>query len=79
VGNGKNTSFWECKCLQGAAPKDMAPGLFRETRFKHRSVFQELKNNSWIRSLGQRSTPVLMEEFVTMYLALTMIQNDSIT
>jgi hypothetical protein len=73
VGNGKNTPFWESKWLQGAA-KDMAPGLFRGTRFKHRSVSQELKNNSWIRSLGHINTPDLMEEFVMLYLALALVQ-----
>jgi hypothetical protein len=83
VGNGKNTPFWKSKWLQGAAPKDLAPGLFRGTIFKFRSMFQELKNNSWIWSLDQINTQGLMEEFVTSYLALTSVeltdQNDNIS
>jgi hypothetical protein len=34
VGNGRNTPFWKAKWIQGAAPKDLAPGLFKSARFK---------------------------------------------
>jgi hypothetical protein len=42
VGNGNNSPFWEACWLEGAAPKDLAPNLYRRARFKGRSVFEEV-------------------------------------
>jgi hypothetical protein len=44
IGDGKNTPFWKAKWLNGAAPKDIAPSLFREARCKRRMVSVELHN-----------------------------------
>jgi hypothetical protein len=74
VGNRHNTPFWEVKWLHGAAPKDFAPGLFRRTRFKNRSVAIELRNKNWIRSLKEIPSADLLQEFVMLHLALSSIQ-----
>jgi hypothetical protein len=34
VGDGKNTPTWEAKWLNAAAPKELAPNLFKMARFK---------------------------------------------
>jgi hypothetical protein len=66
IGNGKATPFWEARWLHGVAPKDIAPKLFKETRFKKRSVHCDLKNNNWIRSLGKVDTSTKLDEYVTI-------------
>jgi hypothetical protein len=42
--DGKNTPFWKARWLQGLAPKDLAPNLYKLARFKSRSVHTELTN-----------------------------------
>jgi hypothetical protein len=73
VGNGINTLFWEAKWLYGATPKDLAPGLFRRARCKNRSVAFELISNNWIRSLIDINTSELMQEYVMLFSALSII------
>jgi hypothetical protein len=51
IGNGKSTHFWEAKWLQGSAPKETAPTLYKRARFKRRPVHDEIKNSNWIKSL----------------------------
>jgi hypothetical protein len=48
LGNGKKPSFWQDKWLDGNAPKEIAPNLFKLTHFKNRTVAKELDNNNWI-------------------------------
>jgi hypothetical protein len=43
--------FWHDKWLQGIAPKDFVPNLFKLTHFKKKTVQKELQN--WI---NQRET-----------------------
>jgi hypothetical protein len=45
VRNGRNTHFWEARWLEGEAPQNLAPNLYKVARFKRRSVFSELNNN----------------------------------
>jgi hypothetical protein len=65
--------FWEFRWLFGAAPKEMVPSLFALTRFKRRSVQQELSNSNWIRNLGTIDNPSMVEEYVMLYLAISAI------
>jgi hypothetical protein len=44
IGNGKNNHFWEARWVQGTSPKEMAPNLFKQARFKRRSVSYEMQN-----------------------------------
>jgi hypothetical protein len=73
VGNGEDTPFWEAKWLNGASPRDLAPNLFRMTRFKRRSS-KELRNSNWIRNLFDINTSALIEEFTLLFMALTPVQ-----
>jgi hypothetical protein len=34
IGDGRNTLFWEARWLNGSSPKDLAPGLYNQARFK---------------------------------------------
>jgi hypothetical protein len=81
-GNGKRTPFWEGRWLNRAAPKDLAPNLFRLAMFKKRSVHAELQNSNWIRNLQDIHTPSQIEEFTMLFMALESVsltdQEDSI-
>jgi hypothetical protein len=46
IGNGNDTPFYEARWVHGAAPKDLAPGLYQIARYKKRSVYDEFKNSS---------------------------------
>jgi hypothetical protein len=70
IGNGRSTPFWEAKWLHGAAPKDLAPNLFKSAKFKKRMVHTELRDYNWIKNLKEINSPTLLEEFVLLFLAL---------
>jgi hypothetical protein len=73
IGNGANTSFWEAIWLQGAAPKDLAPNLYKIVRFKMRTVSTKLHNDKWISNLVGISTVTEMEEFTLLFMALSSV------
>jgi hypothetical protein len=73
IGDCKNTLFWKAKWLQRAAPKDIASILYRKARFKNRSVFTELQNCNWIKNICEINTSVLLEEYVTFFLMLSIV------
>jgi hypothetical protein len=77
VGNGEATPFLEAKWLLGAAPKELAPNLFAVARFKRRSVALELHNDNWIRNLSNISTPIQLEEFSMLFMAISDITLDN--
>jgi hypothetical protein len=82
VGNGKNTSFWETRWLNGAAPKEIVPDLYSLTRFKFWNVHSKLQDHRWIKSLGEINLARLLEEYVILYLAISTVtlndHNDAI-
>lgn len=73
IGNGRNTPFWEARWLRGASPKDIAPNLFMASRCKRRMISTELQNFNWIRNIRNINTPILLEEFVMLHMALSSI------
>jgi hypothetical protein len=73
VGNDKNTPFWEARCFEGIAPKDLAPNLFKIARYKRRSVRKEFYNDNWIRNLGNIDLEILIEEFTKLFMTLSNV------
>jgi hypothetical protein len=73
VSDGKSTPFWEARWLNGAAPKDLAPNLFRSSRYKRRSVYKELQGLNCIRNLGDITTEDMLEEFTMLFMALNLV------
>jgi hypothetical protein len=67
VGDGNSIPFWEARWLHEAAPKDIAPSLFRNARFKSRTIAIELHNSIWIRNIGAINSPALLQECVTLH------------
>jgi hypothetical protein len=73
IGDNRNTPFSEARWLQGAAPKDLAPNLYRLARFKHRSVYTELQSLNWIRNLREFHTADLIHEFILLFMAMSEV------
>jgi hypothetical protein len=48
----------------------LAPNLYKQTRYKFRTVSKELSNMNWIRNLRQVNTKALMDEFILLFTAL---------
>jgi hypothetical protein len=59
--------------LNGTAPRDLAPSLFKLVRFKRRLVYTELQNDRWIKNLGPITTPSLLEEYIILFSALSTV------
>jgi hypothetical protein len=53
--------------LQGVAPRDIAPNLYKLAWRKHKKVFEELNNAKWTRGLWRMSTTTEMAEFVDLW------------
>ena len=51
VGDGRRTSFWHSRWLQGRRLKDIAPNLFKISRPKNRIVAAALDQHTWIRDI----------------------------
>jgi hypothetical protein len=70
IGDGRNTPFCEAKWINGATPKDIAPNLFKNTKFKRRTIQKELHSDNWVKSLALINNPSLLDEFVTLSMML---------
>ena len=44
LGDGNTTSFWNCRWMNGMAPRDFAPGLYKLAWRKNRTVKQDIIN-----------------------------------
>jgi hypothetical protein len=73
VGDGKNTPFREARWIDGSAPKEFAPNLFKLARFKKRNVHTEMQNLHWIRNLSNIDSPILLDEFILLFMALESV------
>jgi hypothetical protein len=73
VRNGKSTPFWEARWLQGVAPKDLAPNLYKIAEFKSRIANTELQNSRWTSNLADISSTQQMEEFIMLFTALAPV------
>jgi hypothetical protein len=67
VGNGLTAEFWNSSWLQGVAPRDLAPNLYKLAWRKYRKVFEEVTNANWTRGLWRMSTVDEMAEFVELW------------
>jgi endonuclease/exonuclease/phosphatase (EEP) superfamily protein YafD len=72
VSNGKNTSFWEARWLNGVPPKELASNLYKQAHFKSRTVHKELSNMNWVKN--QVNTEDLIKEFVLLFNTVSEIQ-----
>jgi hypothetical protein len=64
LGDGKTTSFWEGRWLQGNKPKALAPALFRLASRKNQTVAQGLEAGKWMRGLQRIATTEELDHIV---------------
>jgi hypothetical protein len=74
VGNGERARFWQDSWLDGRAPRDVAPNLYKLAWRKHNSVKEELVNQNWNRGLWRMATADEMSEFVILWGLLQDVQ-----
>jgi hypothetical protein len=63
VGKGDRAEFWEAAWLQGRAPRDIAPLLYKFAWRKHQTVKDDLNNNKWTRM----SSVAEMAELISLW------------
>jgi hypothetical protein len=74
IGDGKQASFWNSSWLDGRAPRDIAPNLFKLAWRKKNTVAIDLRNHQWTRGLWQMSTADQIAEFIFLWDKLQHIQ-----
>lgn len=60
--------------MNGVAPKELAPNLYKQARLKYHTVHKELSNSNWIRNLRNLNSETLIEEFVLLFATISDIQ-----
>lgn len=76
LGNGEKASFWQSSWLDGQAPMDRFPDLFKWAWRKNKSVKEELINQNWTRGLWRIQTVDEMASFVELW---DIVQNVQLT
>jgi hypothetical protein len=67
--------FWHDNWLNGSAPIDIAPNLYKLGSFKSRTIARELRNKSWIRAARQMSSRKELIEFIKLW---SLVKNISL-
>jgi hypothetical protein len=67
VGNGTTASFWQSSWLQGTAPKNIAPTLFKKTKRRNVRVNKALERNKWVDHVSPISSQQEVTEFVALW------------
>jgi hypothetical protein len=74
IGNGLHTKFWESAWLDGQAPRDLAPNLYKLAWRKNNTVAEDLYNQNWTRGLWRMVTTEEMAEFIFLWGRLQEVQ-----
>ena len=74
LGDGKRASFWQSAWLNGRAPMDIFPDLFKLAWRKNRSVKEELEHQSWTRGLWRMESVNEMANFITLWDLVQSVQ-----
>lgn len=76
VGDGKRTSFWEDKWIEGRSIAELAPSVIRAVGpriRKTRTVFDALHNYAWVRDITGART-VLILEYLDLWELIRTVQ-----
>jgi hypothetical protein len=64
LGDGQTAKFWTDNWMNGKAPKDMAPFLFKMSRGINILVHYAFANNRWLRRLHRLTTEEELQQFL---------------
>jgi hypothetical protein len=67
LGNGRKVKFWESAWLDGMAPRNVAPRLYKLAWRKKLTVAEDLQNSNWMRGLWRMSTADEIAEFILLW------------
>jgi hypothetical protein len=70
LGNGMLADFWSDRWLQGRAPREIAPSLFKIASRKRRNVKDALSNLRWILDLSRGLQPEMIGEVAELAMLL---------
>lgn len=67
LGNGNTAKFWDSAWLNGQAPRDIAPNLFKLAWRKQQTVAEDLQNDNWMRGLWRMNSAEELAEYVALW------------
>ena len=67
LGDGAKASFWQSSWMQGQAPMDIFPDLFKLAWRKNKTVKEEVHNQNWVRGLWRMQTVEETANFVKLW------------
>lgn len=73
VGNGNRARFWESAWLDGKAPRDLAPNLYKLAWRKRQSVRDDMMNGNWTRGLWRMTTAEELAEMESLLMLLSEV------
>jgi hypothetical protein len=65
--NGEIAKFWDDRWVEGEAPRDLAPDLFKLAFRKNFTVNGALINGNWMRGLQRLSTAIQLDQFLLLW------------
>lgn len=74
LGNGVKAKFWDSPRLQGRAPRDISPGLYKLAWRKNLSVAVELQDSNWMRGLWRMNNVDEMAELINLWPLIQEVQ-----
>lgn len=73
LGDGSVAVFWKDHWLNGEAPNQLAPDIFKLARFKNLTVKEALCNGRWMQGLQRMDSNDQLCQFVSLWEKLQMI------
>lgn len=64
VANSKKALFWQSSWLDGQAPRDLAPNLYKLAWQNNNTIEEDMQNQNWTRGLRKLTTVEQMDELI---------------
>lgn len=74
IGDGRKAKFWQSSWLNGMAPMDIAPNLYKLAWRKNLTVRKELQDDNWMRGLWRMRDADTIYEFVKLWGLVQQVQ-----
>lgn len=74
LGDGNKAKFWESTWLNGVAPRDIAPNLYKLAWRKNQTVADDIRDANWTRGFWRMSTAEEIAELVNLWFLVDNVQ-----